>query len=157
MVGKKYEQAGIAKDGAKMVNAVATASVAKFTVIIGGSFGAGNYAMCGRAYSPRFLWMWPNARISVMGGQQADLVLSTVRRDGVETRGETWPEEEQQKFEDGIREQYESQGNPYYASARLWDDGVIDPVDTRQVLAQALSAAANRWRDVETPYGIFRF
>lgn len=157
MVGKKYEQAGIAKDGAKMVNAVATSSVAKFTVIIGGSFGAGNYAMCGRAYSPRFLWMWPNARISVMGGQQAALVLSTVRRDGLEARGEEWPVPEQQRFEDGIREQYESQGNPYYASARLWDDGVIDPVDTRRVLGQAISAAANRLRDPETPYGIFRF
>jgi 3-methylcrotonyl-CoA carboxylase beta subunit len=157
MVGKKYEQAGIAKDGAKMVNAVATSSVAKFTVIIGGSFGAGNYAMCGRAYGPRFLWMWPNARISVMGGQQAALVLSTVRRDGIEARGEEWPEAEQQAFEDTIRRQYEAQGNPYYASARLWDDGVIDPVDTRRILAQAISAAANRLRDTETPYGIFRF
>ncbi|HEX7063188.1 MAG TPA: carboxyl transferase domain-containing protein, partial [Woeseiaceae bacterium] len=157
MVGKKYEQAGIAKDGAKMVNAVATSSVAKFTVIIGGSFGAGNYAMCGRAYGPRFLWMWPNARISVMGGQQAALVLSTVRRDGLEARGETWSEDEQRAFEEQIRAQYEAQGNPYYASARLWDDGVIDPVDTRAVLAQALSAAANRLRDTETPYGIFRF
>ncbi len=157
MVGKKYEQAGIAKDGAKMVNAVATSSIAKFTVIIGGSFGAGNYAMCGRAYSPRFLWMWPNARISVMGGQQAALVLSTVRRDGLDARGEEWPEAEQQQFEDGIRGQYEEQGNPYYASARLWDDGVIDPVDTRRVLTQAISAAANRVRDTETPYGIFRF
>lgn len=156
MVGKKYEQAGIAKDGAKMVNAVATASVAKFTVIIGGSFGAGNYAMCGRAYSPRFLWMWPNARISVMGGQQASIVLSTVRRDGLGARGEEWPEKEQQEFEDAIRQQYESQGNPYYASARLWDDGVIDPIDTRRVLGHAISAAANRLRDAETPYGIFR-
>ena len=156
MVGKKYEQAGIAKDGAKMVNAVATSSIAKFTVIIGGSFGAGNYAMCGRAYGPRFLWMWPNARISVMGGQQAALVLSTVRREGLEARGETWPEAEQQAFEERIRAQYEAQGNPYYASARLWDDGVIDPVETRAVLAQALSAAANCPRDVETPYGIFR-
>jgi 3-methylcrotonyl-CoA carboxylase beta subunit len=157
MVGKKYEQAGIAKDGAKMVNAVATSSVAKFTVIIGGSFGAGNYAMCGRAYGPRFLWMWPNARISVMGGQQAALVLSTVRRDGLEARGEEWPEAEQQAFEETIRQQYEAQGNPYYASARLWDDGVIDPVDTRRILTQAISAAANRPRDAETPYGIFRF
>lgn len=156
MVGKKYEQAGIAKDGAKMVNAVATSSVAKFTVIIGGSFGAGNYAMCGRAYGPRFLWMWPNARISVMGGQQAALVLSTVRRDGLEARGESWPEEEQRAFEEKIRGQYEAQGNPYYASARLWDDGVIDPVDTRAVLSQAISASANRLRDTETPYAIFR-
>jgi 3-methylcrotonyl-CoA carboxylase beta subunit len=156
MVGKKFEQGGIAKDGAKMVNAVATSSVAKFTVIIGGSFGAGNYAMCGRAYGPRFLWMWPNARISVMGGEQAALVLSTVRRDGLEARGEEWPEEEQRTFESRIREQYESQGHPWYASARLWDDGVIDPVDTRRVLGQAISVAVNRLRDTETPYGIFR-
>lgn len=156
MVGKKYEQAGIAKDGAKMVNAVAASSVAKFTVIIGGSFGAGNYAMCGRAYGPRFLWMWPNARISVMGGQQAALVLSTVRREGLEARGESWPEAEQQAFEQKIRSQYEAQGNPYYASARLWDDGVIDPIDTRAVLSQAISASANRLRDTETPYAIFR-
>jgi 3-methylcrotonyl-CoA carboxylase beta subunit len=156
MVGKKYEQAGIAKDGAKMVNAVATSSVAKFTVIIGGSFGAGNYAMCGRAYGPRFLWMWPNARISVMGGDQAALVLSTVRRDGLEARGEEWAQGDQKKFEDEIRKQYELQGHPYYASARLWDDGVIDPVDTRRVLGQAISAAVNRLRDDETPYGIFR-
>jgi len=156
MVGKKYEQAGIAKDGAKMVNAVATTSVAKFTVIIGGSFGAGNYAMCGRAYGPRFLWMWPNARISVMGGDQAALVLSTVRREGLEARGEDWPEAEQKKFEGEIRKQYETQGHPYYASARLWDDGVIDPVDTRRVLGQAISAAANRIRDDEMPHGIFR-
>jgi 3-methylcrotonyl-CoA carboxylase beta subunit len=156
MVGKKYEQAGIAKDGAKMVNAVATSSVAKFTVIIGGSFGAGNYAMCGRAYGPRFLWMWPNARISVMGGDQAALVLSTVRREGLEARGEEWSQSDQKKFEDGIRRQYESQGHPYYASARLWDDGVIDPVDTRRVLGQAISAAVYRLRDDETPYGIFR-
>src|SRR5690606_29745510 len=114
------------------------------------------YAMCGRAYGPRFLWMWPNARISVMGGQQAALVLSTVRREGIEARGETWPEEEQRAFEERIRTQYEAQGNPYYASARLWDDGVIDPTETRAVLAQAISAAANRLRDTETPYGIFR-
>ncbi len=156
MVGKKAEQGGIAKDGAKMVNAVATSSVARFTVIVGGSFGAGNYAMCGRAYGPRFLWMWPNARISVMGGEQAALVLSSVRRDGLEARGEEWPEEEQRIFEGRIREQYESQGHPWYASARLWDDGVIDPVDTRRVLGQAISAAVNRLRDTETPYGIFR-
>ncbi len=156
MVGKRVEHAGIAKDGAKMVNAVATATVPKFTVIIGGSFGAGNYAMCGRAYSPRMMWMWPNARISVMGGEQAALVLSTVKRDGMELRGEEWPEESQSEFEEEIREQYESQGNPYYASARLWDDGVIDPVDTRQVLSLALSAAMNRPRDEESPFGIFR-
>ena len=156
MVGKRVEHAGIAKDGAKMVNAVATATVPKFTVVIGGSFGAGNYAMCGRAYSPRMMWMWPNARISVMGGEQAALVLSTVKRDGMESRGEEWPEESQSTFEEEIREQYETQGNPYYASARLWDDGVIDPVDTRNVLSLALSAAMNRPRDVESPFGIFR-
>ena len=156
MVGKAVENAGIAKDGAKMVNAVATATVPKFTVVIGGSFGAGNYAMCGRAYSPRMLWMWPNARISVMGGEQASLVLSTVRRDGLEARGDEWPQEEQQQFEAGIREQYETQGHPYYASARLWDDGVIDPVDTRRVLSLGLAAATNRPRDDETPFGIFR-
>jgi 3-methylcrotonyl-CoA carboxylase beta subunit len=156
MVGKKYEQGGIAKDGAKMVNAVATASVPKFTVITGGSFGAGNYAMCGRAYSPRFLWMWPNARISVMGGEQASLVLSTVKRDGLEGRGEEWPTAEQEEFEKKIREQYETQGHPYYATARLWDDGVIDPVDTRKVLGQAISASMNRPRESESPHGIFR-
>ncbi len=156
MVGRKAEHGGIAKDGAKMVNAVATASVPKFTVIIGGSFGAGNYAMCGRAYGPRMLWMWPNARISVMGGEQAAVVLSTVRRDGVAARGEDWPEQEQQAFEQQIRDQYETQGHPYYASARLWDDGVIDPADTRRVLGQAVSASMNRPRDGETPYGIFR-
>lgn len=156
MVGKKAEQGGIAKDGAKMVNAVATSSVAKLTVIIGGSFGAGNYAMCGRAYGPRFLWMWPNARISVMGGEQAAVVLSTVRREGLESRGENWPEQESREFKDQIRDQYETQGHPFYASARLWDDGVIDPIDTRRVLGQSLSAAANRLREEETPYGIFR-
>jgi 3-methylcrotonyl-CoA carboxylase beta subunit len=156
MVGKRVEHAGIAKEGAKMVNAVATATVPKFTVVIGGSFGAGNYAMCGRAYNPRMLWMWPNARISVMGGEQASLVLSTVRRDGLEARGEDWPTEEQEQFEAEIREQYETQGHPYYASARLWDDGVIDPVDTRRVLSLGLSAAMNRPREDETPFGVFR-
>ncbi|MDX1507047.1 MAG: carboxyl transferase domain-containing protein [Woeseiaceae bacterium] len=156
MVGKRVEHAGIAKDGAKMVNAVATATVPKFTVVIGGSFGAGNYAMCGRAYNPRMLWMWPNARISVMGGGQAASVLATVRQDGMEARGESWPAEERAAFEAKIREQYEHQGHPYYSSARLWDDGVIDPVDTRAVLSLALSAAANRPRDAETPMGIFR-
>jgi 3-methylcrotonyl-CoA carboxylase beta subunit len=156
MVGKRVEHAGIAKEGAKMVNAVATATVPKFTVIIGGSFGAGNYAMCGRAYNPRMLWMWPNARISVMGGEQAALVLSTVKRDGLEARGDEWPASEQAEFEDEIRSQYEAQGNPYYASARLWDDGVIDPVNTRQVLSLALAAAMNRPRDAEQPFGIFR-
>ena len=129
MVGKQFEHGGIAKDGAKMVNAVATASVPKFTVIIGGSFGAGNYAMCGRAYAPRLMWMWPNARISVMGGEQAAMVLSTVRREGMEARGEQWPQAQQTRFENKIRKQYETQGHPYYASARLWDVGVIDPVE----------------------------
>ncbi|MCH7820688.1 MAG: methylcrotonoyl-CoA carboxylase [Proteobacteria bacterium] len=156
MVGKRVEHAGIAKEGAKMVNAVATATVPKFTVIIGGSFGAGNYAMCGRAYKPRMLWMWPNARISVMGGEQASLVLSTVKRDSLEARGEEWPEESQAEFETNIREQYDAQGHPYYASARLWDDGVIDPIDTREILSLALSAAMNNPRDDETPFGIFR-
>ncbi len=156
MVGKRVEHAGIAKDGAKMVNAVATASVPKFTVVIGGSFGAGNYAMCGRAYNPRMLWMWPNARISVMGGEQAAGVLSTVRADGMQARGEDWPDEEREAFETSIREQYERQGHPYYSSARLWDDGVIDPLETRDALALALSVAANRPRESEAPLGIFR-
>jgi 3-methylcrotonyl-CoA carboxylase beta subunit len=156
MVGKRVEHAGIAKDGAKMVNAVATATVPKFTVVIGGSFGAGNYAMCGRAYGPNLLWMWPNARISVMGGEQAAMVLAAVKQDGFDARGEDWPADERAAFEDGIREQYETQGNPYYASARLWDDGVIDPVDTRKVLALGLSAALNRPPEAETPFGIFR-
>jgi 3-methylcrotonyl-CoA carboxylase beta subunit len=156
MVGKRVEHAGIAKDGAKMVNAVATASVPKFTVIIGGSFGAGNYAMCGRAYNPNFMWMWPNARISVMGGEQAALVLSTVKQDGLEASGEGWSEKEKEDFEEMIRQQYEIQGEPFYASARLWDDGVIDPVDTRAVLAHGLSAAMNHPRADEAPFGIFR-
>ncbi len=156
MVGKKFEHGGIAKDGAKMVNAVATASVPKFTVIIGGSFGAGNYAMCGRAYSPRLIWMWPNARISVMGGEQAAMVLSTVKRDGMEARGEKWTAAQQKKFEKSISKQYETQGHPYYASARLWDDGIIDPVDTRRILGQAISASLNRPRGTESPYGVFR-
>jgi 3-methylcrotonyl-CoA carboxylase beta subunit len=156
MVGKKYENAGIAKDGAKMVNAVATATVPKFTVIIGGSFGAGNYAMCGRAYGARMLWTWPNARISVMGGEQAASVLATVRKDGMAARGEAWPEAEESAFREEIRQQYETQGHPYYASARLWDDGVIDPVDTRRVLGLALSAAYNAPPEPEGPYGIFR-
>lgn len=156
MVGKKSEQGGIAKDGAKLVNAVATASVPKFTVIIGGSFGAGNYAMCGRAYEPRMMWMWPNARISVMGGEQASLVLSTVKADGMALRGEAWNEKERANYERRIKRQYEQQGHPYYASARLWDDGVIDPVDTRKVLGQAISASLNKPRGGETHYGIFR-
>ncbi|MEO5831055.1 MAG: carboxyl transferase domain-containing protein, partial [Rhodanobacter sp.] len=137
MVGKKYEQAGIAKDGAKMVTAVACSHVPKFTVVIGGSFGAGNYAMCGRAYGARFLWMWPNARISVMGGEQAASVLATVKRDGIEGRGGEWTADEEEAFKAPLREQYERQGHPYYASARLWDDGIIDPVDTRRVLGLA--------------------
>jgi 3-methylcrotonyl-CoA carboxylase beta subunit len=143
MVGRKYENTGIAKDGAKMVTAVATALVPKFTVIIGGSFGAGNYGMCGRAYSPRFLWMWPNARISVMGGEQAASVLATVRRDGLEARGRQWGADEEEQFKAPIRAQYEGQGHPYYASARLWDDGIIDPAETRLVLALGISAALN--------------
>ncbi len=154
MVGAKYEQAGIAKDGAKMVTAVATATVPKLTVIIGGSFGAGNYAMCGRAYGARFLWMWPNARISVMGGEQAAQVLATVRREGA--RGAAWTEAEQRAFMDDIRANYESQGHPYYASARLWDDGVIDPLDTRRVLGLALHLAARGPRPADERYGIFR-
>jgi len=155
MVGKKYEQAGIAKDGAKMVTAVACSHVPKFTVIIGGSFGAGNYAMCGRGYQPRFLWMWPNARISVMGGEQAASVLATVRRDGLESAGKTWSKEEEEAFKSPIRDQYERQGHPYYASARLWDDGVIDPADTRRVLGLAISAALNAPID-KGRFGVFR-
>ena len=143
MVGQEYEAGGIAKDGAKMVTAVSTTRVPKLTVVIGGSFGAGNYAMCGRAYSPRFLFMWPNARISVMGGEQAATVLSVVREQGLAARGESWDDEQAEAFRQPIREQYEAQGNPYYATARLWDDGVIDPADTRTVLGLALSAAAN--------------
>ena len=156
MVGKRVEHAGIAKDGAKMVNAVATATVPKFTVVIGGSFGAGNYAMCGRAYGPNLMWMWPNARISVMGGEQAAMVLSTVKSDGLKARGEEWPEKDKADFEEGIRQQYETQGSPFYASARLWDDGVIDPLDTRRVLAHGLSAAMHHPDKDEAPYGIFR-
>jgi 3-methylcrotonyl-CoA carboxylase beta subunit len=155
MVGRKYEAGGIAKDGAKMVTAVATAGVPKFTVVIGGSFGAGNYAMCGRAYAPRFLFMWPNARISVMGGEQAASVLAGIRRDGLEARGETWPGEEEEAFKAPIRAQYEAQGNPYYASARLWDDGIIDPADTRRVLALAISASLNAPTE-PTRFGLFR-
>ncbi|WP_332815053.1 carboxyl transferase domain-containing protein [Ramlibacter sp.] len=155
MVGRKYENEGIARHGAKMVTAVATASVPKFTVIIGGSFGAGNYGMCGRAYSPRFLWIWPNARISVMGGEQAASVLATVKRDGIESRGGHWSADEEEAFRAPIREQYEFQGHPYYATARLWDDGVIDPADTRRVLALGLSAAFNAPIG-EPKFGVFR-
>ena len=155
MVGRKYETGGIAKDGAKMVTAVATAQVPKFTIIIGGSFGAGNYGMCGRAYDPRFLWMWPNARISVMGGEQAASVLATIRRDAMEVRGEAWPAEEEESFKRPVRAQYETQGHPYYATARLWDDGIIDPADTRRVLALGLSASLNA-PIPETRFGVFR-
>jgi 3-methylcrotonyl-CoA carboxylase beta subunit len=155
MVGKKYEQAGIAKDGAKMVTAVACSHVPKFTVIIGGSFGAGNYAMCGRGYQPRFLWMWPNARISVMGGEQAASVLATVRRDGLEAAGKAWSREEEDAFKGPIRDQYERQGHPYYATARLWDDGVIDPADTRRVLGLAISASLNAPIEKQR-FGVFR-
>ena len=155
MVGSKYESGGIVKDGAKLVTAVACARVPKLTVIIGGSFGAGNYGMCGRAYSPRFLWTWPNARISVMGGEQAAQVLAQVKRDNIEKAGESWPDAEAEVFMDPIRAQYETQGNPYYASARLWDDGIIDPADTRQVLGLGISAALNSPIET-TPFGIFR-
>ncbi len=155
MVGRKYENDGIARAGAKMVTAVACAAVPKFTVIIGGSFGAGNYGMCGRAYSPRFLWMWPNARISVMGGDQAASVLATVKRDGIEGRGGQWTADEEAAFKEPIRAQYEAQGHPYFASARLWDDGVIDPADTRRVLALGLSASLNA-PIPETKFGVFR-
>ena len=155
MVGRKYENEGIARHGAKLVTAVATAAVPKFTIIIGGSFGAGNYGMCGRAYSPRFLWMWPNARISVMGGEQAASVLATVKRDGIEGKGGQWSAEEEEAFKAPIRQQYEDQGHPYYASARLWDDGVIDPADTRRVLALGLAATRNAPIE-DTKFGVFR-
>ena len=155
MVGRAYEEGGIAKHGAKMVNAVASARVPKLTVVIGGSFGAGNYSMCGRAYSPRFLWMWPGARISVMGGDQAAAVLATVRRDQFESRGEEWSAQDEEAFKEPIRQRYEDQGSAYYSTARLWDDGVIDPLDTRTVLALALSACANAPL-AEPAYGVFR-
>jgi 3-methylcrotonyl-CoA carboxylase beta subunit len=155
MVGKQYESGGIAKHGAKMVTAVATAQVPKFTILIGGSFGAGNYGMCGRAFDPRFLFMWPNARISVMGGEQAAGVMAQVTRDKKEKLGESWSESEEQSFKQPIIDNYEHQGHPYYASARLWDDGIIDPADTRQVLGLAISASFNRPID-DTKFGIFR-
>ena len=155
MVGRKYEHGGIAKDGAKLVNAVANAAVPKLTLIVGGSFGAGNYGMCGRAFEPRFLWMWPNARISVMGGEQAASVLATLRRDAVEAKGGSWSAEDEEAFKAPIREQYETQGHPYYATARLWDDGVIDPADTRTVLGLGLSAALNAPIQ-PTRFGVFR-
>jgi 3-methylcrotonyl-CoA carboxylase beta subunit len=155
MVGRKYESEGIARNGAKMVTAVATAKVPKFTIIIGGSFGAGNYGMCGRAFGPRFLWMWPNARICVMGGEQAAGVLATVKRDGIEARGGAWSAEEEASFKQPILDQFGAQSHPYYASARLWDDGVIDPADTRRVLALGLSASLNAPME-DTKFGIFR-
>jgi 3-methylcrotonyl-CoA carboxylase beta subunit len=155
MVGKDYEQGGIAKNGAKMVTAVATARVPKLTVVIGGSFGAGNYSMCGRAYSPRFLWMWPASRISVMGGNQAASVLATVKRDQYEAAGQEWSAEDEEAFKAPIRQQYEDQGSPYYSTARLWDDGVIDPADTRTVLGLALDVVS-RTPLPETSFGLFR-
>jgi 3-methylcrotonyl-CoA carboxylase beta subunit len=155
MVGKKYEAAGIAKDGAKLVTAVATAQVPKVTMIIGGSFGAGNYGMCGRAYSPRFLWMWPNARISVMGGEQAATVLAMVRRESIERRGGSWSAEEEREFRTPILEKYEREGHPLHSSARLWDDGIIDPARSREVLALSLSAALNA-EIAGTKFGVFR-
>ncbi len=155
MVGGRYEAGGIAKDGAKMVNAVATANVPKFTVLIGGSFGAGNYGMCGRAYSPRLLLTWPNARISVMGGEQAASVLATVKRDGMEGRGETWPGAEEEAFKAPIRDRYETEGDPYFATSRLWDDGIIDPLQTRDVLGLALMASLNAPID-DARFGVFR-
>ena len=156
MVGQKYENEGIAKDGAKMVTAVACARVPKLTVVIGGSFGAGNYAMCGRAYGGRMLWTWPNARVSVMGGEQAAHVLATVRRDGAAARGQDWPEDQQEQFMNDIRAQYEHDGPPYYASPRLWDDGIIDPVDTRRVLGMALTVATRELIAEHGRFGIFR-
>ena len=156
MVGRKYESEGIAKHGAKMVTAVATATVPKFTLIIGGSFGAGNYGMCGRAYSPRFLWMWPSARISVMGGEQAASVLASVKRDGIEQKGGSWSGDEERAFKQPILDQFEHQAHPYFSSARIWDDGVIDPADTRRVLALAISASLNAPIPEQPRFGVFR-
>jgi 3-methylcrotonyl-CoA carboxylase beta subunit len=155
MVGSQYEKGGIAKDGAKLVTAVACARVPKITLLVGGSFGAGNYGMCGRAYSPRFLFTWPNARISVMGGEQAASVLATVRRDNLEAEGKSWSAEEEEAFKAPVRERYEQEGSPYYATARLWDDGIILPSETRRVLALAFSAALNA-PVPETRFGVFR-
>jgi 3-methylcrotonyl-CoA carboxylase beta subunit len=155
MVGRKYEHGGIAKDGAKLVTAVACAAVPKLTLVVGGSFGAGNYGMCGRAFEPRFLWTWPNARISVMGGEQAANVLARVRRDALEARGERWSAEEEEAFKAPIRAQYERQGHPYYATARLWDDGILDPVQTREALALGLFATLGA-PIPETRFGVFR-
>ena len=155
MVGKQYEAGGIAKHGAKLVTAVACAKVPKFTIIIGGSFGAGNYGMCGRSYDPRFLFMWPNARISVMGGEQAGGVLASVKRDQIEAKGETWSEEEEATFKQPVIDLYEKQGHPYFASARIWDDGIIDPADTRTVLGLCISASLNKEIE-DTKFGVFR-
>jgi len=155
MVGKKVENEGIARHGAKMVMAVACAKVPKFTVVIGGSFGAGNYGMCGRAYSPRFMWMWPNARISVMGGEQAAGVLATVKRNQIEAKGGTWSKEEEAEFKAPTLKQFDEQSRPYYATARLWDDGLIDPVDTRRILGMAISASLNA-EIPETRFGVYR-
>jgi 3-methylcrotonyl-CoA carboxylase beta subunit len=155
MVGKKYEASGIAKHGAKMVTAVSCARVPKLTILIGGSFGAGNYGMCGRAYEPRFLFMWPNSRISIMGGEQAAGVLAQLKRDQIEAGGEQWSKEEEARFKQPILDRYEKQGHPYYASARLWDDGVIDPAETRMVLGLTLSISLNKAIE-ETRFGIFR-
>ncbi len=155
MVGKKVEAEGIARHGAKMVTAVATANVPKYTIIIGGSFGAGNYGMCGRAFNPRFVWMWPNARIGVMGGEQAASVLATVKRDGIEAKGGAWSKDEEQAFKQPLLDQFEHQSHPYYASARLWDDGIINPVDTRRVLGLALSAGLNQ-PIPDSKFGVFR-
>ena len=155
MVGRKYEAAGIAKDGAKMVAAVANAAVPKFTVLIGGSFGAGNYAMCGRAYQPRFLWTWPNSRVSVMGGREAAAVLATVRRDATEAKGKKWSKKEEEKFRSSIIDSFETQGSPYYATARGWDDGIIDPAETRRILALSISTSLNA-PIPKTDFGVFR-
>ena len=156
MVGRKWEAEGITKNGAKLVTAVATTSVPKYTVIIGGSYGAGNYGMAGRAYAPRFLWMWPNARISVMGGEQAATVLGILRRESIEAKGGSWSAEDEQAFKAPIRDQYKRQGNAYYATARIWDDGIIDPADTRRLLMQALDVGANAPPPEQTKFGLFR-
>jgi 3-methylcrotonyl-CoA carboxylase beta subunit len=156
MVGKKYEAGGIAKDGAKLVTAVATANVPKYTVVIGGSYGAGNYGMCGRGYSPRFLWMWPNAKISVMGGEQAATVHAIVRREGIEAKGGSWSKEDEEAFKAPVRAQFEEQADSFYATARLWDDGIIDPADTRMVLALAISAGLNAPPAAPPRFGVFR-
>ena len=155
MVGRKYENAGIVKDGAKMVTAVSTTRVPKISMLIGGSFGAGNYGMCGRAFGPRFLWSWPNSRISVMGGEQAASVLASVRRDAIESKGGVWSAEDEEAFRAPIREQYETKGSPYYATARLWDDGIVDPAQSRRLLGLSLSAALNA-PIPPTQFGLFR-